>query len=305
MASVEDKLRRIAVTAVAPVAWGSTYVVTRQLLPADAPLWGAALRALPAGLVLLLLARSLPRGAWWWRSAVLGVLNVGAFFVLVYVAAQRLPSSVASVVMALAPLVLLGTAWAVDAARPTLREVLLACVGAAGVVGIVRGAVGGVDGPGLLASAAALALSSLGFVLARRWSRRDTVPVVASTAWQLVAGGGALLVVAAVAEGAPPTVDVREGAGFAYVALVATALAFWCWFAGLARLDVATVGLVGLLNPVAGVLLGTAVAGERLAPVQVAGVLVVLGAVGFAAVGRERRPTPLGQTGSSPAAVGS
>ena len=77
-----------AITAVAPVAWGANYVVTRQLLPMDVPLWGSALRALPAGLVLLAVARALPRGVWWWRSAVLGTLNVGAFFLLVYVAAS-------------------------------------------------------------------------------------------------------------------------------------------------------------------------------------------------------------------------
>lgn len=83
----------VAVTAVAPVAWGSTYVVTRGALPADAPVWGAAFRALPAGLLLLLLVRRLPAGAWWWRSVVLGALNVGGLFVLVYVAAVRLPST--------------------------------------------------------------------------------------------------------------------------------------------------------------------------------------------------------------------
>src|SRR3954452_24882559 len=99
--SVEAKW--LAVTAIAPVAWGDNYVVTRQLLPVDAPLWGSTLRALPAGLVLLAVARALPRGKWWGRSAVLGTLSIGAFFFLVYGAAQLLPSSVGAAVMALAP----------------------------------------------------------------------------------------------------------------------------------------------------------------------------------------------------------
>ena len=81
----------LGIAAVAPVVWVPNYVVTRQLLPMDVPLWGSALRALPAGLVLLAVAGALPRGVWWWRSAVLGTLNVGAFFLLVYVAAQLLP----------------------------------------------------------------------------------------------------------------------------------------------------------------------------------------------------------------------
>ena len=89
----------IASTALAPIAWGSGYVVTHAVLPADAPLWGGVLRALPAGLIVLLIARRLPRGSWWWRSLVLGTLNVGGFFVLVYVAGQRLPSGLAATLM--------------------------------------------------------------------------------------------------------------------------------------------------------------------------------------------------------------
>src|SRR5690349_18311582 len=91
--------RWILVTAIAPVAWGSTYVVTRNLLPPEAPLWGAVFRALPAGLIVLLAARRLPRGSWWWRSLVLGMLNVSGFFVLIYIAGQRLPSGLASTLM--------------------------------------------------------------------------------------------------------------------------------------------------------------------------------------------------------------
>ncbi|HAJ16677.1 MAG TPA: EamA family transporter, partial [Microbacterium sp.] len=44
-------MRWLLLTAIAPIAWGSTYFVTRQFLPADAPLWGALFRALPAGLI--------------------------------------------------------------------------------------------------------------------------------------------------------------------------------------------------------------------------------------------------------------
>ncbi|MGA7147591.1 MAG: EamA family transporter, partial [Microbacterium sp.] len=94
-----NRLRWIAITAIAPIAWGSTYVVTRHLLPPESPLWGGLLRALPAGLLVLLVVRRLPRGSWWWRSLLLGALNVGGFFVLIYVAGQRLPSSLAATLM--------------------------------------------------------------------------------------------------------------------------------------------------------------------------------------------------------------
>ena len=95
------------VTAISPIAWGSSYVVTRQLLPADSPLWGGLLRALPAGIILLLISRRLPTGSWWWRSLLLGALNVGGFFVLIYIAGQRLPSSLAATLMSTSALVMM------------------------------------------------------------------------------------------------------------------------------------------------------------------------------------------------------
>jgi probable blue pigment (indigoidine) exporter len=278
----------LAVTAVAPVAWGANYVVTRQLLPVDAPLWGSAVRALPAGLVLLAVARgALPRGAWWWRSAVLGTLNVGAFFLLVYVAAQLLPSSVAASVMALAPLTMAGFAWLWVAERPTGQVLGGAVAGILGVLLLVGGASGSIDLAGVAASAAALVLSSAGAVLAKRWA--DGTPIVALTAWQLVFGGLALVAVAVAFEGAPPAVGAGGAAGFAYTALVATALANLCWFVGLTRLRAATVGVVGLLNPVTGVLLGALVAHETFTGEQVAGIALVLAGILAASQAPARR----------------
>ncbi|MFH8383872.1 hypothetical protein ACH4E7_23475 [Kitasatospora sp. NPDC018058] len=57
---------------------------------------------------------------------------------------------------------------------------------------------------------------------------------------------------AAAVEGAPPPLEGPTPLAFGNVTLVATALAFACRFAGLRHLPAATVGLLGLLNPLAG-----------------------------------------------------
>jgi probable blue pigment (indigoidine) exporter len=278
----------IGVTAVAPVAWGANYVVTRQLLPVDAPLWGSALRALPAGLMLLAVARTRPHGAWWWRSAVLGTLNVGAFFLLVYVAAQLLPSSVAASVMALAPLAMAGFGWLIVGERLTPQALAGAGAGIVGVLLLLGGASGTIDPAGVTASGAALLLSSAGAVLTKRWSD-GTVALTALTAWQLLAGGVVLGLAAVVLEGAPPTLDARTSAGFAFTSLVATAIAYLCWFAGLGRLRAATVGVVGLLNPVTGVVLGAVVAHETFTGEQLGGIALVLAGILVASQSPTRR----------------
>ena len=271
---MEANSRWALITAIAPVAWGSTYFVTHEFLPAENPLWGAVIRALPAGLLLLAVCRTRPRGAWWWRAAVLGALNMGVFFALIYLAAQLLPTSAAATIMATAPVLLMLTAWALLAERPAALHLLGAGLGIVGVGLMLFAGVGPVDGRGVLASVAAMALSSLGYVLATRWS--NDAGLLASTSWQLIAGGLLLVPAAVLVEGRPPALDPPAVLGFGFVSVVATALAFVAWFAGLRHLRAGTVGLLGLLNPVTGVLLGTLVAAEPLTPRQLAGLALVL-----------------------------
>src|SRR5690606_1631247 len=144
---------------------------------------------------------------------------------------------------------------------------------------------------GVAASAAGLVSSSLGYVLTKRWGA--TAAPVAASAWQLLFGGAVLLVVALVFEGAPPALDAGGWLGIAYVTLIGTALANVAWFHGLEHLSAGTVGIIGLLNPVTGVLLGVLLGGESLAAAQLLGILLVL--VGIV-IGQQRmrrsRPTP-------------
>lgn len=274
---MEANWRWLAITAVAPITWGSTYFVTRQFLPADSPLWGSALRALPAGIVLLLLARRLPSGSWWWRSLVLGVLNFGGFYVLLYLSALLLPSSVAASIMALAPLVLAGFGWALLGERPTTWMAAGSGLGILGVLLIVGAGATEISIWGVLTSLLGLVTSSVGAVLNKKWGA--DVPVLASTAWQATVGGVLLLLVALLFEGPPPVLGPAALAAFAYVSLIATALASVCWFAGLARLPAGTVGIVGLLNPVTGVLLGVLAAAEQLTWLQAGGIALVLAGI--------------------------
>ena len=274
---MEGKWRWSLVTAIAPIAWGTTYFVTHQWLPPEHPLYGAVIRALPAGLILLLVRRRLPHGSWWWKSIVLGTLNMGAFFALVYLAAQLLPTSVASTIMATSPVVMMLLAWMLVAERPRAMPLIGAGVGIAGVCVMLFTGVGRIDPLGVLASVAAMTMSSIGYVLAKRWS--DEVDVLSSTSWQLIAGGLLLIPVAILVEGPPPVLDGTQVLAFAYVSVVATAVAFVAWFAGLKHLRASTVGLVGLLNPVTGVLLGTLVAGESFTWQQAAGVALVFAGI--------------------------
>lgn len=179
----------VLLTALAPVSWGTTYAVTTEFLPADRPLFTGLMRALPAGLVLLALARVLPRGAWWGKAAVLGALNIGAFFPLLFLSAYRMPGGMAAVVGSIGPLFVVGLSALLLGQRPTARSVITGFVAASGVSLVVLKAAGALDTVGVLAALASTASMSAGTVLTKRWGRPDGVGPLALTAWQLTAGG--------------------------------------------------------------------------------------------------------------------
>lgn len=293
MVSMEASWRTLSLTALAPIAWGSGYYVTETFLPPDRPLFGATVRALPFGLLLLALRPGLPRGIWWWRSLVLGTLNIGAFFALIFVAAYRLPGGMAATLTATSPILVMLIAWGLIRERPRAASLAGAAVGVAGVALLVLRSGVTVDPIGIAASFGAVAMSSVGFVLVKRW--KPPVGLATFTAWQLVAGGLVLLPIALVVEGAPPPLGLRAVGGFLYLGLVGTALAYVVWFRGLRRLPAGAVSLVGLLNPVSGTVVGVVLAGETFGAVEALGLLMVLGGIlagqpSVAALLRRRAP---------------
>ena len=267
-------------TAVAPLVWGTSYIVSTELLPPDRPLFGAAVRALPAGLIAVALARQLPRGDWWWRSAVLGTLNIGAFFALLFAAAYRLPGGVGSTLGGIGPLLVAGLGYLLLADRPTGWRLGW---GVAGLVGVGLMALTGeaaLDGIGLFAGLAAVLAMSLGVVLTRRWGR--PAGPLAFAGWQITAGGLLLTPLALLVEGPPPALDLEAVAGYAWLGLVGTLLAYVLWLDGISRLPLAAVSFLPLLAPAVATLLGWLVAGESLTALQGIGFALALTAIAAA-----------------------
>lgn len=272
-------LALVAVTAVAPIVWGSTYAVTHLFLPADRPLFAGVMRILPIGLLMLAWHRRLPRGSWWWRSVVLGTLTMGLFVALLFVAATRLPSGLGSTMTAIAPLITMVLAWSFLRERSTTATIVASLVGALGVLFLVlQGDSGGhVDLIGLLASIGAVASASTGFVLTKRWAAQESVTVV--TSWQLVAGGLVLLPFALALEGPPPSMPLSGWLALAYLGLIGSGVAYVAWFKGLASMSAGAVAVIGLLNPVSGTILGVVLLGEPFGPAHLLGMGLVLGSV--------------------------
>lgn len=269
-------LRDSLLTALAPLIWGSTYLVTSQCLPPDRPLTAAVIRVLPAGLLLLLYSRRLPRAGEWWHLCVLALLNIGAFQGLLFIAAYRLPGGIAALLGACQPLVLMVLVWLVERRAPGLKLVALALLGVAGMALLLDAGHRHWDLVGLAAAAGGAVLMASGIDLTRRWG--SSLPVLSLTGWQLFLGGLMLLPVAALTEAALPALEAKNLAGYAYLSSFGALLAYALWFRGVARLSPVSVCALSLLSPVCAVVLGWWL-GQAVVGVRFVGMMMVLGSV--------------------------
>ncbi|MEH0544399.1 EamA family transporter [Streptomyces sp. B21-105] len=282
----------VLLTALAPISWGTTYAVTSEFLPADRPLFTGLMRALPAGLLLLALGRVLPRGVWWGKAAVLGALNIGAFFPLLFLAAYRLPGGMAAIVSSVGPLLVVGLSAVLLRQRPTARTLLTGVVAVFGVGLVVLKAAGAPDALGVVAALASTASMSAGTVLTKKWGRPEGVGPLALTGWQLTVGGLLIAPLALLVEGAPPALDGRAVAGYLYLALANTAVSYWLWFRGIGRLSATQVTFLAPLSPLTAAVVGWAALGQSLTPVQLTGMALAFAATVAGQLTPRRPPVP-------------
>ncbi len=269
--------RASAQTALTPAVWGTTYIVATELLPAGRPLLAAVVRALPVGIAFMLYRRCLPVGVWWWRATVLGLLNIGAFFALLFVAAFRLPGGVAATAGALQPLVAAGIASVVLGEAFTRRTAFSGTVGVAGVALLVLGPQASLDPVGVAAAMAGTVSMATGVVLTKHWGR--PVDLISFTGWQLTAGGLALVPITILAEGVPAEITPTNIAGFVWLAVAGTGLAYANWFRGIQLLPVSVVSFLALLSPLVATIAGWILLDQTLSIPQLFGASLILGAV--------------------------
>jgi probable blue pigment (indigoidine) exporter len=278
------------ITALAPLIWGSTYVVTTELLPAGYPITASALRALPAGLLLLVIVRQLPKGEWWWKSALLGAFNFTIFQTGLFVSAYRLPGGVAATVGAIQPLlvIVLARFFMGNPIRPL--SIIGGVAGIAGVALLVLTPHAKLDMTGIIAGLIGAVSMAFGTVLSRHW--QPPVSPLTVTAWQLTAGGILLVPIALAVEPALPPLTLNNVIGFVWLGLVGGAFAYIIWFRGISRLESTAISPLGFLSPTMAVILGWVLLDQQLSALQITGIVVVLASVWMSQMAQTRKPAP-------------
>ncbi|RUR99494.1 EamA family transporter [Pectobacterium polaris] len=269
--------RDVILTALAPAIWGSTYIVTSEILPPDRPFTAALIRVLPAGLLLLLFTRRFPARQDWWRVLVLSALNIGVFQALLFVAAYRLPGGLAAVLGAIQPLLVMVLVWAVDHRAPRLATLWSAIIGVVGMAILLLSPQTTFEPVGVAAALLGAVCMATGVWLTRRWQL--DLPVLPLTGWQLFLGGLMLAPVAWIADAPLPALTLPQWAAYSYLCLAGAVLAYGLWFRGVSRLPTVAVASLGLLSPLTAVVLGWALLSQSITGTAFLGLAIVLASV--------------------------
>lgn len=267
----------VLITACAPIIWGSTYIVTTEILPADRPFTAALLRTAPAGLLLLLFARRTPLRSQWRCLLVLAALNIGVFQALLFVAAYRLPGGLAAVLGAIQPLLVMALTWLIDGQSPARVSVWAAVAGVLGMALLLLAPGARFDLVGAAAALAGAACMATGIWLTRR-SKLD-LPIASLTGWQLLLGGLMLSPAAALIDPPLPMLSSKQMMGYLYLCLAGALLSYTLWFRGIRRIPPVAASSLGLLSPLTAVLLGWVILSQTMTALALIGMALVFTSV--------------------------
>ena len=278
--------------AIVYVVWGSTYLAIHFVVDGIPPLASSAIRNFCAG--TLLLAFLLARGAAWptwrqWRNgALIGFMMMGLGNGFVCLGETRVPSGLASLVVAGVPLFAMLFAWGLFGARPRLLEWAGVGLGLAGMA-LLNLDLHASANPGAIAI---LFIAAASWALATVLQPRLDLPKGPMSAAVQMLGGGASLVVMAAIHGErfdPATVPASSWWALAYLVVFGSLVAYTAFIYVIGHSRPALATSYAYVNPVVAVGLGALFAGEGVSAPIVAGMAVILLGVGLVMAGGRKR----------------
>ncbi len=270
--------------------WSSAFTSARMIVADAPPITALTLRFLISGgigvAIAVLMGQSARLTKAQWRATIIfGLCQNALYLGLYFVAMQRIPASLASILASTMPLIVAVAGWAFYGDRLRPLGIAGLATGFAGVVVIMSHRPGGgVDLPGLILCL--MGVTALAFAtLTVRGAAGGGGNLLMVVGLQMLVGCAALTVVAAVWEwpdGIAVNWTPRLLAAFAYTTLVPGLLATWVWFRLVGRIGAVRAATFHFLNPFFGVAIAALLLGEALTWWDAFGVAII--AAGILAV---------------------
>lgn len=299
--SARDALLVVLITLVA----SSCFVAIRNVAEFSPPLRFAALRlALAAAALLPLLPLTgrplLPPRRYWPALAVLAVAPTAIGYGAMFASPGLAGAGLASVLGNTQPLLVLAAGPWLLHERLTARTLLALTIGLGGILLVTLPLLSGPDGlrfgRGALLALISSAGLAVGTIVVKRLPR--DAPILTLTAWQLLLGAAPLALASRVLEAGEATVwSTSFVVTLLYLAVAGTTFVTVAWYHLLGRHEAGRLSLTFFLVPAFGLALAALLLGETAAPIQIAGVaLIVASTLGSAlhpvAPGAESMPHP-------------
>ena len=299
--------RDLALILMVVALWGFAFVPIRWALDALPPFSLAALRFLFAALPAVLFV---PRPAVSWTALVAYGVAIGIWqFGLLFLGMQLgMPAGLSSLVIQVQVFftMALGVLWMRD--RLGVHNVVGAIVAASGVavLGVHRIATGATTSLIGFALVIAAALGwGVGNVMAKRMMHRRDDEMLGLVVWSSLVPPLPLFAVSWLFEGGPVALhavldmSARTLGCILLLAYGATLFGYVSWNRLLHRYPTPLISPFGLLIPVSGLASGALFLGERLAPLQAVGAVLVLAGLAWNVYGPRWRRAPT-KTGAAP-----
>ena len=273
--------------------WAYSWIVMKQVLAYAGPFDFAALRYLLGAALLfivLVIARQPLRPPPLLLTIGIGVFQTAAFQGLGQWALRTGGAGHVALLAYTMPFWAVLLAWLMLGDRPTRRHVIGLALAAVGLLFIIEPwrAMGSVASTAL-AMAAGICWA-VGTVLTKRMFLRHKPSVLNLTAWQMLAGGIALGIVALLVPQRPIAWTGALIAGLAYSVVIASSIAWWLWSIVLQRLPTTVASLSSLGVPIVSVLLAWGILHERPSLMEWVGIaFVVAGLAAVSGVGTRSR----------------
>ncbi|HVM20230.1 MAG TPA: EamA family transporter [Egibacteraceae bacterium] len=275
---------------------GANFLAVRFSNRELAPFWGAGLRFGIAALLFTALVVALrlpwPRGQQLRRTAEFGVLSFTAFYALMYWALVDVAAGVATVVLAVVPLVTVLLAAAHGMERLTIRSGIGAALALAGIVWMAVGPQPvHLPLPSLLAMLAAALCVGESIILGKKLSAQH--PAMTNAAGMLI--GAPLLFVLSAALGEPWLLPRRPDtiAAVVYLVTLGSVGLFILVLMVIKRWTASATSYMFVLFPIATLALGALLADEPVTLQAVTGAVVVMAGVWFGALSPGARRVPV------------
>jgi probable blue pigment (indigoidine) exporter len=274
-------MKDILLTMLAPMLWGSTYIITSTLIPINRPIFVALMRGLPIGLILLLYFRQFPKGSWLLKAIILGTLNIGGFFLFLFISAYRLPGGIASIIGSVQPIFIIFFSWILLKENPNKNSFIVVFMTIVGLSLLLLKQTAVIDIIGVMSALTGSIVMALGVVLTKYWGRPEGVHIMAFTSWQLFFGSLILIPITFLVEGGIPILNSTNILGLVILGVFNTGLGYYLWFRGISKLSPAKVSFLGPVNPLTAFSLGFIFLNQTISPMQILGVLIILFSIYF------------------------